>query len=351
MSITKRPFGTTADGKAVDCYVLTNANGVTAEIITYGGTLIRMMVPDKAGKMGDVVLGHDTLAPYTNRDTQPYFGALIGRYGNRIGKGKFALDGKEYTLATNNGENHLHGGLDGFDRVVWDAEVVDGALKLSYFSKDGEEGYPGNLKVVVVYTLTNDNELKIDYTANTDKKTVCNLTHHSYFNLGGHDSGDVLGHEMMINADFYTPTDEGSIPTGAIAPVEGTPMDFRTPTAIGARVNEDFEALNFAGGYDHNWVLKKVEAGKLSKAAEVYEPKTGRVMEVFTDQPGMQFYGGNFLDGSFSGKDNVVYNHRNAFCLETQCFPDSPNKSQFPTTTLLPGQTYTHVCIYKFSAR
>jgi len=302
-------------------------------------------VPDKAGKMADIVLGCKTLAEY--EAGHPYFGALIGRYGNRIAKGKFTLDGVEYTLAVNNGANHLHGGLVGFDKKVWKAEQVKTAdsvgVKLTYVSTDMEEGYPGTLTSTVVYELTNNNELKIDYTATTDKPTILNLTHHGYFNLAGHDAGDILDHAMMIAADRYTPVDEGLIPTGELAPVAGTVMDFTKPTAIGARI-KDVQG----GGYDHNYVLTS-GGGKMALAARVADPKTGRVMEVLTTEPGVQFYTGNFLDGTNKGK-GTVYNKHAAFCLETQHYPDSPNKPDWPSVVLRPGQTYRHATVYRFSA-
>ncbi len=345
MSIEKSPFGKTAEGKDVDLYTLTNTNGLKAQIMTYGGIVTSLLVPDKNGVFADIVLGCDSLEEYIKGT--PYFGALIGRYGNRIAKGKFTLDGVEYTLATNNGPNHLHGGLKGFDKVVWNAEQMQTdkgpALKLTYLSKDGEEGYSGNLSCTVIYTLTNDNELKISYEAETDKNTVINLTHHSYFNLGGHNSGDILGHELTINADSFTPVDKDLIPTGEIKSVKGTPMDFTNPMAIGSRIKQ------VQGGYDHNYVLKSSD-GSLALAALVYEPKSGRVMEVFTTEPGVQFYTGNFLDGSNKGK-GAVYNKHNGFCLETQHFPDSPNKPQFPSTVLKPGDKYKHETVYKFSTR
>jgi aldose 1-epimerase len=277
-----------------------------------------------------------------------YYSALIGRYGNRIAKGKFTLNDSVYTLATNNNENHLHGGIKGFCNVVWDAKKIDGqTLELYYLSPDGEEGYPGNLNVKVVYTLTNDNELKTEYWATTDKPTPVNLTQHSFFNLQGVGSGDVKDHILQINADFYTPVDAGLIPTGELAPVEGTPMEFRTPTAVGARVDENFEQLVFGKGYDHNWVLNTTESG-LNFAAKVVEPVSGRTLEVFTNEPGVQFYGGNFLDGSDSGKGGKIFSHRSALCLETQHFPDSPNQPNFPSTILNPGEEYYSVCVYKF---
>ncbi len=345
MSIKKQAFGKTEDGKNVDLYTLTNTNGLKAEIITYGGIVTSLQVPDRNGKFADIVLGCDNVNDYAKKS--PYFGALIGRYGNRIAKGKFTLDGVEYTLATNDGQNHLHGGIKGFDKVVWNAEPMQTdkgpALKLTYRSRDGEEGYPGNLSCTAIYTLTNNNELKISYEAETDKATVVNLTHHSYFNLGGHNSGDILGHELMLNADHFTPVDKDLIPTGEIKPVKGTPMDFTSPMAIGSRIEQ------VQGGYDHNYVLNSSD-GSLALAASVYEPKTGRVMEIYTTEPGIQFYSGNFLDGSVKGK-GAVYNKHNGFCLETQHFPDSPNKSNFPSVVLKPGEKYTQLIVHKFSAR
>jgi len=345
MSIEKRPFGKTADGKSVDLYTLTNANGLKADIMTYGGIVTSLHVPDRNGNFADIVLGCDSLDEYIKGTA--YFGALIGRYGNRIAEGKFSLDGVEYMLAKNNGPNHLHGGIKGFDKVVWDAEAIEenGApgLKLTYLSKDGEEGYPGNLNCTVIYTLTNNDELKISYEAETDKATVINLTHHGYFNLAGHDSGDILGHELMLTADNFTPVDEGLIPTGQIKPVKGTPMDFTNPMPIGSRIAE------VKGGYDHNYVLNNSD-GSLALAASVYEPKSGRVMEIFTTEPGIQFYSGNFLDGSIKGK-GATYNRHSGLCLETQHFPDSPNKPRFPSVVLRPGEKYTQTTVHKFSVK
>lgn len=347
----KQLFGKTADGKAVDLYTLTNSNGVEARIMTYGGIVVSLRVPDRNGKLEDVVLGYGNLEGYL-KNNSPYFGGIIGRYGNRVAKGRFSLNGREYRLAQNNGENHLHGGIKGFDKVVWKAKEVkskDGAaVALSYVSKDGEEGYPGNLSVTVVYTLTNNNQLKIDYSATTDKETIVNLTNHSYFNLAGR--GSILNHEVMINADRFTPVDQGLIPTGELRSVKGTPMDFTRPTAIGARIEQQDQQLIFGKGYDHNWVLNG-GGGKLALAASVYEPTTGRVMEVYTTEPGVQFYTGNFLDGSIRGKGGQVYEKRFGLCLETQHFPDSPNKSNFPSTVLRPGGKYTTTTIYKFTVK
>jgi aldose 1-epimerase len=345
MSIEKKAFGKTPDGQSVDLYTLTNANDLKAEITNYGGIVTRLLVPDRHGKLGDIVAGYGTLDEYIKEN--PYFGALIGRCGNRIAKGKFVLNGVEYTLATNEDGNHLHGGIKGFDKVVWDAEPLESdegpALKLTYLSKDGEEGYPGNLNCTVIYTLTHNDELKVSYEAETDADTVVNLTHHSYFNLAGHDSGDILGHELMLAADNYTPVDDTLIPTGEIRSVKDSPMDFTKPTDIGARIEQ------VKGGYDHNYVLNSSD-GPLALAASVYEPKTGRVMEVLTTEPAIQFYSGNFLDGSIKGK-GAVYNKHNAFCLETQHYPDSPNQPNFPSVVLKPGEEYTHLTVHKFSAR
>jgi len=348
--ISRQPFGQTKDGTPVYLYTLRNSKGVEARISTYGGLVISLKVPDRNGNLGDVTLGYDSLEGYLKET--PYFGALIGRYGNRIAKGKFILDGKEYTLAVNNGSNALHGGLKGFDKVVWEpkflASAEGPALQLNYLSKDGEEGYPGNLSVTAVYTLTEDNALKLEFTATTDKDTVANLTHHSYFNLAG--KGDILGHVVMLPADQFTPVDDTLIPTGKLEPVEGTPFDFRKPTAIGARINQDDQQLKFGGGYDHNWVINK-PLGQYGLMARVTEPTTGRVMEVFSTEPGLQFYSGNFLDGTITGKRGWVYQHRNGFCMEPQHYPDSPNKPQFPTVVLKPGQVYKNTIVYRFSTQ
>jgi aldose 1-epimerase len=346
--IPNEPFGTTPDGQAVELYTLRNRHGVEARIMTYGGILVSLKVPDKNGQLGDVVLGYDNLDSYVKNS--PYFGALIGRYGNRIARGHFTLDGTAYTLATNNYPNALHGGVKGFDKRVWSAttrESLDGPeLVLDYLSKDGEEGYPGNLKVTATYTLMRDNALRLQYRATTDKDTVLNLTQHSYFNLAG--KGDILNHRVMIPADHFTPVDATLIPTGELRPVKNTPFDFRIPTAIGARIGQDNEQLKFAGGYDQNWVINK-EFGKLASMARVTEPESGRVLEVFSTEPGLQFYSGNFLDGTITGKGGWVYQHRAAFCMEPQHYPDSPNEPQFPTTELKPGQIYRNTIIYRFS--
>jgi aldose 1-epimerase len=350
VSIPSEPFGATADGTPVQLYTLRNVSGVEAKISNYGGIVVSLKVPDRAGHYGDVVLGYDRLAGYLKET--PYFGCLVGRYGNRIARGRFSLDGAEYTLATNNGPNALHGGLKGFDKVVWEGKAYrskDGpVLELTYVSKDGEEGYPGNLTVKAVYTLTVDNALRLEYTATTDKATVVNLTQHSYFNLAG--KGDILGHVVEMPADRFTPVDSTLIPTGELKPVEGTPFDFRKPTPIGARINQDDEQLRFGGGYDHNWVFPK-KTGQLTLLARVSEPTTGRVLEVLSTEPGLQFYTGNFLDGKIVGKRAWVYQQRNAFCMEPQHFPDSPNQPTFPSTVLRPGQTYRNTIIYRFSAK
>ena len=351
LQIRKQPFGATAEKKAVELYTLTNIKGVEVGIITYGGIVVSLKVPDRNGKLQEVTLGYDSLDGYL-KNNSPYFGALIGRYANRIGKGKFSLGGREYRLATNSGESHLHGGNRGFDKVVWKAAEVRGqkgvGLKLEYVSPDGEEGYPGTLTVTVVYMLTNDNELKMDYAATTTKETIVNLTNHAYFNLAG--DGDILKHEVMINADRFTPISEAFIPTGELRSVNGTPMDFTKPMAIGARINQKDEQLVLGKGYDHNWVLNRRD-NNLSLAARVVEPTSGRVLEVLTTEPGVQFYTGNFLDGTIKGKAGKVYQQRAGFCLETQHFPDSPNKPNFPSTVLKPGQKYATTTVYKFSAK
>jgi aldose 1-epimerase len=348
MDIKVETFGSTPEGRQVRIYRLTNANGLKAGIMTYGATVVSLEVPDKAGRMDDIVLGYDNLESYIKNS--PYFGAIVGRYGNRIAKGRFRLGDEEYALATNNGENHLHGGVRGFDKVVWSAEpgpANDGpSLRLRYTSKDGEEGYPGTLSATVVYTLTESGELRIEYSATTDKPTVVNLTHHSYFNLAG--DGDVLGHELTIDADRFTPVDAGLIPTGELKGVAGTPFDFRKPTAIGARIGQDDPQLLLGKGYDHNFVLNRKGAGAVA-VARLREPKSGRVVEVLTTEPGLQFYSGNFLDGSLTGKGGKVYKHRYGLCLEAQHFPDSPNQPAFPSTRLDPGQRYESTTVYRFS--
>jgi len=352
MDIKSVEFGQTADGERVDKYILNNDKGMEVSIITYGAIIQSLYAPDRNGKLEDVTLGYDNLADYVK--DSPYFGAIVGRYGNRIAKGKFSLDGSEYTLATNNGENHLHGGIKGFDKVVWKAEPMkkDGAvgLKLNYLSPDGEEGYPGNLDLTVTYWLNNANEILIEYLATTDKATPCNITHHSYFNLTGEVKSSILDHELWINADRMTPVDAGLIPTGILAVVADTPFDFNEATKIGARISEEDEQLEYGGGYDHNWVLNGVD-GTLKLQASLYEASSGRYMEVLTQEPGLQFYSGNFLDGSNVGKGGKVYAHRNGLCLETQHYPDSPNQKTFPSTTLRPGEKYETKTMYKFSTK
>lgn len=331
-------------------FTLTNQTGATAKISDYGGIVMTLEVPDRSGALADVVLGYDELAGYLAGS--PYFGALVGRYGNRIANGQFTLNGVTYSLAQNNGRNSLHGGLKGFDKVVWQAtprETAEGpALALAYVSPDGEEGFPGTLSVEVTYTLTHDNALKIDYAAGTDQDTIVNLTHHSYFNLAGAGQGDILDHELMLAADHFTPVDEGLIPTGEIRPVAGTPFDFTRPTRIGRRIDEADPQLDYGGGYDHNWVLNH-PAGSLGLAARLSEPTSGRVMEVWTTEPGLQFYSGNSLGKTGLGKGGRVYQRRAALCLETQHFPDSPNHPHFPSTVLQAGQRYTSTTIYKFA--
>jgi aldose 1-epimerase len=350
-SIDKAPFGKAPDGQAVFVYTLKNAKGAEARIMTYGGVVLSLKMPDKSGKFDDVVLGCEKLTDYTETPP-PYFGALIGRYGNRIGKAQFTLDGKTYQLAGNDHGNTLHGGKKGFDKVVWTAtdKKTDAgpSLVLNYVSKDGEEGFPGTLNVTATYTLTDKNELQIDFTATTDKDTVVNLTHHGYFNLAG--KGDILGHILTIPADSITPVDAGLIPLGTLQSVDGTPFDFRKPTAIGAHINDDNAQLKLGPGYDHNWVINK-KAGELSLMAHVSEPTTGRVMEVWSTEPGLQFYTGNFLDGTIKGKGGTAYQKHSAFCMEPQHFPDSPNKPQFPSTELKPGETYKNTIIYRFSVQ
>ena len=339
-------FGTAPDGAPVWLYTLKNKNGATAHIMTYGGIIQSLEMPDKNGKLGDVVLGYNYLDGYVTNS--PYFGALIGRYGNRIAKGHFTLDGVTYTIATNNYPNTLHGGVKGFDKVIWHVDASSpNSLALSYASHDGEEGYPGNLDVKAVYTLTDDNAIKLEYTATSDKDTVVNLTQHSYFNLAG--QGDILSHVVYLNADKFTPVDSTLITTGELKPVDGTPFDFRTPTAIGARIGQDDEQLKFGKGYDHNWVINH-PMGELGLDARVTEPTTGRILEVWSTEPGLQFYSGNFLDGTIKGKGGWVYQFRNAFAMEPQHYPDSPNHDNFPSVVLHPGKTYHNTIIYRFKA-
>ena len=353
-SVTKTTTSSKFQGTPVDEVTLKNSHGVELHAISYGGIITSLKVPDRAGKPGDIVLGFDKPESYWADPPPPFFGAIVGRYGNRIGKGKFTLDGKPYSLATNNGVNHLHGGNKGFDKVLWAIATKDapeGSQAIfSRTSKDGEEGYPGNLQVRVTYTLTEKNELIVDYHATTDKATPVNLTQHSYFNLAGEGSGDILGHQLTIDADRYTPVDDTLIPTGELAPVQGTPFDFRQPTAIGARIDQDNPQLKNGKGYDHNWVLNRRGTG-LQHAATVHDPKSGRTLDISTTEPGVQFYTGNFLDGTIKGKGGKPYVLRSGLCLETQHYPDSPNQKNFPSTILQPGKTYESRTVFTFSAK
>ncbi len=347
--VERAAFGT-ADGKPVEIFTIRNAKGVEARITNFGGIIVSLKTPDRTGKLDDIVLGFDSLAPYVAG--APYFGAIIGRYGNRIAHGRFVLDGQSYQLPLNDGQNHLHGGPKGFDKVVWTAEPfqdsTERGVKLRYMSRDGEEGYPGNLTATVTYTLTDANELSVAYTAVSDRPTPVNLTQHSYFNLAGAGSGDILGHKLMIAASNYTPVDSTLIPTGVIAPVQGTPFDFRAATPIGARINVADAQLKNGRGYDHNWVLDRKPEGGLQLAARVVEPTSGRTLEVRTTEPGLQFYSGNFLDGTIKGKGGRVYGHRTGFCLETQHYPDSPNQPNFPSTILRPMTEYRSRTVFTF---
>jgi aldose 1-epimerase len=349
--VTRAPFGMMPDSTPVEAFTLTNARGTEVRAISYGGIIQSLKVADRTGTVDDIVLGFDSLDGYLG--DHPFFGAIIGRYGNRIGKAQFTLDGRTYTLAANNGPNHLHGGLKGFDKVVWKAEPLKSdrgvGVVFTRTSPDGEEGYPGNLGVRVTYTLTDQNELIVEYHATTDKATPVNLTQHSYFNLAGQGSGTILGHELMIDADRYTPVDSTLIPTGELAPVQGTPFDFRKATTIGARIDQDDAQLKHGPGYDHNWVLNRKGDG-LQLAARVVEPRTGRTLEIRTTEPGIQFYAGNFLDGTIKGKAGRVYPRRSGFCLETQHFPDSPNKPEFPSTILRPGGDYRTTTVFTFGS-
>jgi aldose 1-epimerase len=344
------PFGKMAGGQPVDIYTLTNSNGLEVQIMTYGASVVSIKAPDRKGNLADVVLGYDSFEGYLANN--PYFGAIAGRYANRIGKATFSLDGAQYSLPKNDGQNTLHGGDMGFGKVLWLGQESSGkggsGVTMRYLSRNGEEGFPGNLTVTVVYTLTDKNELRIDYAATTDQATVINLTNHSYFNLAG--GGSILGHELMINADRFTPVAAGLIPTGELRGVKGTPLDFTVPTAIGARIDQPYDQLALAKGYDHNWVLNS-GGGRLELAARAYEPVSGRVLEVYTTEPGLQFYTGNFLDGSIKGSNGQVYNRRDGFCLETQHFPDSPNVPAFPSTVLRPGHMYKSTTIFKFSVK
>lgn len=351
VAVTKVPFGKLPDGQEVSLYTLKNKNGIEMQVMNYGAIITSLKAPDKNGVFEDIVLGYDSLSQYLK--ATPYFGAIVGRYGNRIAKGKFSIDGTTYTLAQNNHGQHLHGGLKGFDKVFWNIEEYASpegpALKLSYLSKDGEEGYPGNLQSEVIYILTDNNELKIDYKATTDKKTVVNLTQHTYFNLTGNCKRDILDHQLVLVSDKFVPVDKVLIPLKDLKDVTGTPFDFRTATAIGARINEKDAQLEAGLGYDHCWVLSSNDSLKL--AGSVYEPTTGRFVEVFTTEPAIQFYCGNFLDGTLTGKGGVVYKHRYGLCLETEHFPDSPNRPDFPSTELKPGEVYSTQTIYRFSTK
>ncbi len=351
-AIQKKGFGKTSDGKEVNLYTLKNKNGMEVAITNYGATIVSIKTPDRNGKIADITLGYDDAAGY-ERD-KAFLGATIGRYGNRIANGKFTLNGTSYTLPKNDGENTLHGGPKGFNKRLFEAKDVSKAgtpsLEMKYLSKDGEEGFPGSLAVTVTFTLTPQNELRIDYAATTDKPTVVNLTNHSYFNLAGQGQGDILKHQLTVHASRFTPVDATLIPIGELRAVKGTPFDFTTPTAIGARIAQDEEQLNLGKGYDHNFVVDRSKPG-LVNIAEVYEPSSGRVMQVVTTEPGVQFYTGNFLDGTIHGKDGKSYGHRTGFCLETQHYPDSPNHPTFPSTVLNPGAQYKTTTIYKFSTR
>lgn len=349
MTIEKTIFGNLTDGRQADLFTMKHPDGSVVQITNFGAAVVAVKVPDKEGTIEDVVLGFDNLSDYEN--IRAFYGAIVGRYGNRIDHGRFTLNGTEYKLAVNDGDNHLHGGIKGFDRVLWqvdDYHARDAAvLKLSYLSEDGEEGYPGNLQVRVTYSFDQDRALRIDYRITCDKPTVKNITNHAYFNLSGNLKDDILGHELMLNADQYLPVVKGLIPTGEFRPVAGTVMDFRQPHPIGARIDDDDQQLKFGLGYDHNWILNK-ERDSLSLAGTVFEPTSGRLMEIYTTEPGIQFYSGNFMDGSHSGHGGRMYTHRHAICLETQHYPDSPNHDNFPTTVINPGEVYTSTTIYKF---
>lgn len=348
MDINTQEFGLTPEGKKAQLFTLSNSKGMTAKITNYGGIIVSLWVADKEGNFKDIVLGYDNINEYHNNNC--YLGAIIGRFGNRIKEGKFSIDGVDYQVAINDGDNHLHGGLKGFNCVLWDAEITQKGLELSYLSKDMEENYPGNLNVKVVYSLSDENELKIEYTAVSDKATPINLTNHSYFNLEGHQSGSILNQVAWINADAYTKTDRGSIPTGELVEVTGTPMDFRTPAVVGDRIDADYEQLQYAGGYDHNWKLNRTAQG-LEKAASLYSPNTGIYMEVSTTLPGMQLYAGNYLAGSIDkiGKEGAVYGKRSGICFETQYFPNCINIPEFESCVFAAGQVYDHKTVFKFS--
>ena len=346
-------FAQVEDFDSIELYTLKNAQGVTVKITNYGAIVTSILTPDRDGKLGDIALGYDRVEDYINAVDKPYFGAIVGRYGNRIAKGAFTLEGKRYQLAVNNGENHLHGGVIGFDKVVWEAQYdrENNMLRLSYLSKDGEEGYPGNLQTHVTYRLNDENELTVDYSATTDKATPVNLTQHTYFNLRGEGDGDVLGHELQILAKRYTPVDASLIPTGDLAPVAGTPFDFTTAKSIGRDINVVHEQLKIGGGYDHNFVLARSPANGLTLAARVHEPMTGRTLEIETTEPGVQFYCGNFLNGRLHGKSGRPYQRRGGFCLETQHYPDSPNQPNFPSSIVRPDQPYRSRTVFRFGVR
>jgi len=336
------------DFDSIQKYTLTNENGMVVKITNYGATITSIQVPDRDGTMADVALGYNDVSDYINAVDRPYFGSVVGRYGNRIGKGEFTIDGESYQVSLNNNGNHLHGGFMGFDKIVWSAEVLKDGIKLSYLAKDGEEGYPGNLALSVVYTLTNQNEIVMHYQASSDKATPVNVTNHTYFNLAGEGSGSINGHQLQIHSSVYTPVDAGLIPTGELRQVAGTPFDFRSAKPIGRDVEADDKQLKFGLGYDHNWVLDRKGPG-MELAATLYEPNSGRVLEVYTEEPAIQFYGGNFLDGRLIGKSGKVYAHRTGLCLETQHSPDSVNQPSWPSVILRPGETYDTTSIYKFS--
>ena len=348
-TVARAPFGALPDGTAVELFTLTNANGLEIRAMTYGAIIVSLKTKDRAGQLDDIVLGYDDVAGYVKQN--PYFGTVVGRYGNRIAKGQFTIDGKTYTLAKNNGPNHLHGGIKGFDKVVWKAEPFEKGdavgIVFTHTSPDGDEGYPGTLNARVTYTLTNKDELRVDYFATTDKPTHVNLTQHTYFNLAGQGTRDVLDHQLRIDADRYTPVDATLIPTGELAPVQGTPFDFRKPHRIGERIGADHEQIKHGRGYDHNFVLNRKAPG-IADVIQVSEPTTGRTLRIATTEPGVQFYSGNFLDGTIKGKGGRVYQQRYGFCLETQHFPDSPNKPNFPSTLLRPGQEYRSTTVFTF---
>ncbi len=350
--IEKTSYGNLSDGREVFQYTLKNNSGSRLEIINYGAIATHLFVKDRDGKTEDVILGYDSIEGYENDNS--FQGSIVGRYGNRIAKGRFTIDSTEYQLDINDGENHLHGGKKGFFKVLWTAESIETpegpSVKLNYVSPEGEMGYPGTVNITVIYTLSNDNEVKIKYEGTTDKSTILNPTHHSYFNLSGDFTKKIIGHELKINADKFTPVNETLIPTGELANVENTPMDLRTAKLIGKDINADYKQLEIAGGYDHNWVLNNYDK-TVRKAAELYDPSSGRVMEVLTDQPGLQFYSGNFLNGTMNGKNGIKYEYRTALCLEAQIFPDSPNQPNFPSAILRPGEKYTQTTIYKFSVK